>query len=648
MTIEVTNPDPTITVPSVTVSGNGAIFLTCAGNLTTDQYSQTITNLMPGEMRRVTISKLTTGEWNHAISAGVLQNQHQRGIVLVSSSANATVKWTVFPAVITVNSAGEGFSQCLINQTSTTCKLRDAFAQAIQHNSYPGEQWLIQLAVSPGTLSGGSLIFDANLGDYTTTASITLDGTDASGNPWIVGDANAAAAGDQSPFTNVVDFHNSGGFVFRTSNNTIQGLAIKNTVPSGQMQATYLVSVQNFSPGQSYPQNNLLRSVQIDGGNRLDCGCPAPSCGCSPPIDLINVDEAGVLPPPQPSLTVVNVEGFAGLDKGVKAADNGSVVVNDSWIHHNYRGGIQATFSTTGNSAGIVTVNRNVIENSGLRYINGSPPPGPGTPTPTPDNHQVDSAANGLASHAAGSTLTSSGNVSQINFQHGAIVDNTSSLKETNDYLCGNGTNGVAASAGGSPTVFGQGIAAAYNNSYGVALASFSQADFGGGPLGSSGNNAFVQNASGCDFQNLATAVNAEKDQWTNGSPRTCGSGTVNTAPVQKGNDPNTLGVSSTFPGNAFLPGQTIRIYGSGFNADGGNPAPSGGCVGGMDAFKSCCLTVANNNTCSGTHTPPPPPTPGSSGNCVEYQSSAGTITQLTVTAVTPAMAVAAVPGNSS
>lgn len=651
-TVKVTlyNPSSTTTIPSITISG-AYVYADCGGNSPLKgKYSQSVTNLLPNELRTVIVPNLISAVWNHAISVGT-QNQYQKDIVLIgicasgsnagkacqvdsdcptSSCVDTTVNWTAFPNVITVNLAGESgtnSADCPINSVSNppTCTLRKAILQANGVSTSNSTQTLIEFTASPGAVGGPTPPPTPQLsvtGNY-----ITIDGTDSTGNPWIVGDANAVAAGEGGTFPTLVDLSGVSWFDIAASYLTLKGLDIQNTLPTPLPGATPTPQTKNLIFFKSGSTNGSVSAVRINGGNTLSC----PSLGCGPtPIsrDLINVDAGNA--------SIKNIEGLAAIDKGVKAADGGEADVSDSWIHNNYRGGLQATFG--GSSSGTMNAARNTVEKNGYRASDGV---------------QVDPAANGIASNGASNVGTDS-NVSRMNSQDGAIVAGSSSLYAYNDYLCGNRINGYDASSGGTQTALGQGISAAYNGLHGVALAGFSYADFGRGNLTSNGNNFFGQNAAaptpcpkGGDFQNTPSAnptPNAQNNQWANGTPHVCGP--VNTSSVQNGRTtPLSVNSPATVPGSSILGGQTIHVSGLGFNADDGNPAPSGGCVQGTDPTNSCCLKVSNNNTCNGTHTPV------GYGNCVEYQASANansSVTALTVTAVTPTTITAAMPGNSS
>jgi hypothetical protein len=181
--------------------------------------------------------------WAHKISAGAMpaQNQYQKGPVLYTapppgySGIQAKVEWTYFPPanVVTVNVTGDaGTGSC-----TTSCTFRQAIARA---NSLSASgPVLIQFSVSPGNMTQSADIVLAGSG------KITIDGTNSNGEPWIVGDANAAAAGTQGPFPRVVDLRKATRIRIDSSNNTIQGLDIQNTLAGVEQNRTLIAHSQN-------------------------------------------------------------------------------------------------------------------------------------------------------------------------------------------------------------------------------------------------------------------------------------------------------------------------------------------------------------------------------------------------------------------
>ncbi len=562
---------------------------------------------------------LISGDFVHNISAPSGQLQHQKMPVLNgfhSQTPNTRVHWKYFPNVVNVNLAGDAGGTCPPN-----CTFRQAIARANTLSSSTNLPVLVQFALTPPqtiALGAGALNVVGN-------GNITIDGIDGSGHPWIVGDANATQ--DTFPFT--IDLGGVTQFQVTSAGNEIKGLHIKNTHAAGTAQTANLLWFKSGS------LKNLVKSVRIDGGNNCSSGCPMSR-------DLINVEYAGSGfgtsgHPGDPAVTVRNVEGLSSVDKGIKAAYSSWAVVKDSWFHHNYHGGLQATLD------GKLRAERNVVELQGRQA---------GTNT-------FVRGANGMSSNAGTCLLEGDANVSRMNTNNGIDVRETGIpvLVAANDYTCGNSQQGVAvgSAAGASTSAQGAGVGAFYNTGSALNVGSdvtSGSVDFGGGALGSPGNNAFARNDATCDVNNSSSlAINAANSQWgPSGTPRVCGTpGKVSTDPVQ---DHVTVAVAidptnPAIPSNVFLAGQTIRVRGSGFNAIDGNPAPDANCVKGNPnpgAGTSCCLTRPKAvNVCAAVNTANHDGT-----NCVEFRDATGGWTTMEVTSVTPTIIAAQMPTTSN
>jgi hypothetical protein len=281
--------NPTNTTPlSLTISGAvNSGESTCGTNSNTVpavSYSESHTvTVINGQTQCFTINPagtgLVSGMWTHHINVSSTgQSQHQQVPVIWSTTKNAEVDWVYYPHVITVNKTGDTSGTCQQNcpTCGNTCDIRHAVQLANSVTGGTAGPVLIQFTVSPGTIDNGTFGGPLVLGNLVggPSGSITIDGTDANGNPAIVGDANAAAAGSQDAFPRVVSFfRGANGFVINSSDNVIQGLAIKHALASSTtQQTTHVISIVNPNPGISTPpSNNVIRRVQLDGGNRLSC-----------------------------------------------------------------------------------------------------------------------------------------------------------------------------------------------------------------------------------------------------------------------------------------------------------------------------------------------------------------------------------------
>jgi hypothetical protein len=162
-------------------------------------------------------------------------------------------------------------------------------------------------------------------------------------------------------------------------------------------------------------------------------------------------------------------------DKGIKITVNAYARVERCWVHDNMNGGIQATLG------GHVQSLYNLVEhNLGSTAQNGLSVAPPSDPMST-----------------AASELFSRGDISRGNGGNGIAVHNLSMAEVQDAYLATNAAAGIRVynDTGASPaTADVEGTSAVCNGIDGAVVANASVADFGGGALGSPGNNAFTQN----------------------------------------------------------------------------------------------------------------------------------------------------------
>ncbi len=628
--VQVCIDNTTSATPTVTISGQVAYpGLTCTGSppFVNPTYSMNVT-LSPNGLTCVEPAALYSGVWVHHINvAATGQSQHQQNPVFYTSSSDpadlASVSWKYFPNVITVNQLGDSScnTSCVCTSCSgSNCTLRQAIVKA---NATAGAAPVLVQFAFPEPVPD-PFPTDVNPVEIELTDTcplrverndVMIDGTDMQGNPWIVGDRNAAAAGSQDPFTRTVDLNDATSFrIAGAPGVTIKGLRITNTiVGTGAAQKANLIRIESGSPDAT------IRAVKLEGGNTLACGMG----GCGADFDLIDVAAPGA--------RVINIEGHSAIDKGVKAISGGNATVDDSWLHHNYRGGVES-FGSAGPST--VTVNRGVVEHSGRRIT---------------DNEVVRTTAGGLLADGGGFVFMNSG-ILWLNQGNGTTVNDSGGggggAILADSFVCGNRTGLEITNSAGqpAPTALISGNAFVYNTARGFSA---------NGPnlfVPFVSNNAFANNdnaPSGCDFKNDSPiSINAENNQWGTTVPRVCGSGAalVDTDPVQEAaNFPIHLSSDEpTSPSNVIFRGQSIRINGNAFNAIKSNP-PVDSCVRGDDPTSSCCLAKpmqANACSTTGVHNPVL-----DSGTCVEFfQSGNATWKKMTVTSVTPTTIVTEVP----
>ena len=306
-----------------------------------------------------------------------------------------------------------------------------------------------------------------------------------------------------------------------------------------------------------------------------------------------------------------NCDISAVADKGVKITTDSYARLEDNWLHDNANGGVQATLS------GHLYARDNLIERSGGA-----------------------SAQNGLAANGAAPTslliaseVHTDGNIIRSNGANGISVRSYSYADLNNDYVSDNVSSGIRVFDQGitpGATAMVEGCAFACNAVNGAVVADSSTADFGGGGLGSSGNNAFTQ--SGETDANLRNANGVDllalNNQWEH-----CGTGNscdemgiaahdlsdhglhTRFAPAQAHRSGLAPVLQSTRPTKA-LAGAVVRILGTGFNV--------------IDAHANgaACPDLSLRNSCNPVR-----------GNCVRIDGVAALLE-----AVTPTMLAVRMP----
>lgn len=576
--------------------------MTCVGQ--SDSCATTVTLASTGANTFVipVSGGLNSGIWMHHISIGD-QLQHRRAPVLYTSDSAqyATVRWTYHPTVIQVNKAGDATGSC----TGGTCTFRQA-VDAANAVLFSTPAILIQLMLSPGLMTQTSTI---TIGNAAVSPIITIDGTDAVGNPWIVGDALAAAQGKQSPFLRTIDVRDVTRIQINGDKVTFRGIAVVNTA-----------APQNDTLIASAGDDTLIEAVRVDGGATGTCG----SC-VELGANLISIGGSNV--------QIVNVEGRGAFSNGVRVSIVGFQEIRDSWFHHNWGSAILADG---------VTLRRNVLELSGRRLS---------------DNAVVTADAVGIRG-SGGHSIQSVGNIIRNNTKHGIDILLTSGLAFEDDYVCGNDEDGILVSGNHSSNfAVGVGLGAVYNGQIGVRFTDNFNDD-----TVIFQNSAFTANAI-CGMDNSSTTeVSATNNQWRGvtdpmtevctDSPDFCsGGGPIDCVPIQNYVDAAVLinATEPTYPRNAFIGGQTVRVQGGGFNAIQGNPEAGTGtgqvdCAIGDDdvSNQNCCRMKTKANVCGSTGTPPLPPSDGS--QCVAILDATAQWKRLSVTSVTPTTIVTEVP----
>lgn len=606
----IVNNPTTSTGQVVTISGNAiSSQVTCTDQQDTYSRTVTLTQLGDNEFLIPSGGGLDTGMWVNHISAGTQYQHQQRPVLIAASPADyATVRWTYYPTVLSVTQSGDaGTGDCIF---LPTCTFRQAIASANLLAQFTGTPAiLIQFALSPGTMTQATTM---SIGVAGSTRIIAIDGTDANGDPWIVGDGLAAAQGNQDVFTRAIDLANTTRLEVSGNQVTIKGLAISNTVSSGTPSSPLITENAGAAALR-------VEAVRLDGGATGSCG----SCLTS------NATLLELLAGAQ----VVNIEGRAARSHAARVlgGDPLSTEMRDSWLHHNYASGVFGDG---------IQLTRNLIELSGRRA----------------DGTVVTTAGVGFRPEGA-SRLRTSANVIRNHTAAGILANpNILGPQLAKDYVCGNGANGIELEegAGATPPVSGTGLGLVYNDGVGLHVANtinfMSTLTF-------NNDSTFTANAL-CGLGNASSIqVNATNNQWRTGSTSSCttspdycaGTGPIDCDPVQ---DPvNTqivLDAQATFPDNALLKGQTLRVQGSGFNAVAGNPVhtlPAANCALGSGDVSSnnCCRKKTKANVCVTVPLSPPNP-PADGSNCAALRDAANRWFPLAVTSVTPTTIVTEVP----
>ncbi len=535
------------------------------------------------------VTALTPGEWVHRVFvARTGQFQARRGLLLDASAGTNSLQWPLFRSVFTVTSTADAGS-------CSGC-LRDA----IEHAESAAKPALVQFeAPLTGTITLASAL--PELG----TGSVTIDGLDTDG----------------VPLKRTIDVNGlkSAAVAIRSADNTVVGLRITNV--GGNSDAMVIEGTG--------ADNNRLEQLQVIGRGLQTCGADNEGCivdgachtmSTDPPFgacgdDGIAVrDNAGIGRPN----VVHNCEVMGAFDKGVKVSEFAVVRVEQSRIHDNRDGGMQATFS------GQLITAENIVE-----------------------NNQVTNSANGLAANGpledstVPARVTSSGDIVRGNSLRGVSVRSLSVVEVLDSFICGNGRIdrggfGITIFDGAnlSALAVGSGLAVVYNAGGGVRVEDTSQADFGG--FLSHGNNAFAFNGASpgalqVNFQNLAPfAATAVNNQWQHcGRGWSCDRAQIEAADLFRGADAGALPISPSQPNHRRQPpsikrieppvaqaGDIVRIYGSGFDAiDGNGPGAT-------------CDSLATVNTCTPLR-----------GNCVFFDRQPAQ-----VVAVTPTMIAVLAP----
>jgi hypothetical protein len=485
----------------------------CTGGIGATSYDVTIDCPNLGLATCVTIADLRPGSWVHSIEVlepTTGQVQH-RPDLLVAGTEPERRRFALFPQVATVSTTaddGEGSLRAILVAAAEGPRpLLVQFDPAIFPAGVPTSiVWLSQ----PPPLAADS---------------VTIDGIDANG-----ATGNRIIDANGGPRAALVV---TGGY------NLLVGLRIRNAGANDR-------DVLSISGAQAI--GNVVENCIVD---------------TAATADGIGVDlQAG-----SDFDTTVNIirdtEIFGAFDKGVKVTTGSHARIENSWVHDNRNGGIQAALGSFVQAFdNLVENNRGATAQNGLAVL----------------------GADDSGGEVSFSEMDARGNISRRNGGNGLAARVGASARARDNYLAGNASAGIRVfnDAGPPATAVVEGTTAACNGTDGALIADQSFADFGGGPLASAGNNAFTQNNLDAGFENFrsitsAAPISAINNQWHHcGLGTTCndaeirrldlnpGSDTL-IAPAQAQRDLNPV-IDSVHPRRGRQ-GELFRVFGSNFNA---------------------------------------------------------------------------------
>lgn len=299
----------------------------------------------------VTLGDLSPGEWLHRVEAAATgQRQSRRALVMGDSSTAAAVDWTAYGSVLIVSSSEDGRGPGT---------LRQAVARASADSARPPT--LIRF--DHGSLAGGSMT--VRLTDrrpLQVSRETVIDGTDADGNPSPL----APFAARSYPTIIELDPTDAGAAHAATLRFTGPGSGLRGVYLRRLLGADDVIRGRDqdlvaFGPGAT---RGFVESSRLDGGSahRVMQDCPGNTAASllnpAQGKDCIGVSGTGSLALAD-AVVVSESEVRHCYDRPVKSR-NAGVLVRDSWIHHNLRGGLFAM-----NPNGKLLARRNLVEENG-------------------------------------------------------------------------------------------------------------------------------------------------------------------------------------------------------------------------------------------------------------------------------------------
>jgi hypothetical protein len=586
---------------------------------------------------------LAPGEWVDDITVtapATGQIQYHRDLFVSGTTPNP-VSWTVFKTAYVVTSAADSGNGTLRNRINT--------ANATDPSARP-----VLIRFDHATFPNG---FDIDVGgNLNVTANDTvIDGTNPNGDPSPVAEFRSRM------FNAIVNLTGTAKFTITAPSVMLIGLQISRSLgPDNGLVGADLDQVRFGTT--SY--RSRIRTCRLDGGAgaRVNANCSSnnPAQG----KDCIDAENTGATSFAE-AVVVEDSELRHCYDRPTKSQD-GFLILSDSWIHNNLRGGpfVQAAEAPTPGGSHLKTV-RNLIEHNGKNCPNAMMCGAPnGTPTPCvpqagcpggsdvgcgldpmqtpipcipnpnfpkdpvscgtsatrPQAAQLSAEASATVQRAT--ELQTDGDVLRNGLLDGVFLRQNSYGQMNNEFICGMTNYGMEVNYdAGSSTINVRGTASVFST-YGALLHASGSAvgniNFGTSATPTPASNAFSK-ASARNFlveSGTFPIRKAQGNQWEHcGNLASCDlsaiqnndkSGNVDVTLPQAQRNPGTLSITSVYPSKVANVGDVVRITGTGFNAIDGTfflPPPTQTPV---------CNSLKSGNSCN----------PQVNGICVEFRDA--------------------------
>jgi CSLREA domain-containing protein len=571
------------------------------------------------------VGGLAPGVWLHRVDVPATgQRQYRQALVVDDPAAPSVQAWTLYGSVLTVNNAADGGD----GKCDASCSLREA-VNAATRKTAPA------LVVFDHEVLGDAAhveVKDQRI--LIDTPGLTIDGTDAQGNPSPLVDFAArtfpvritlrgtkqAPPDAQGPCP---CRQNYGGTLFAAAAKVqFIGLHIDRVYPPEKLICCGNQTLIEMGRGG---RSARVDTCLLDGGGRAieDAQTPKGNTGQATSKDCIKPEHSGS--PANDPAVITNSELAYCLDRGLKVQDD-NVVLSHSWVHNQLRCALFAIVP-----GGSITAHDNLIEEAGLNCPSGAPPFCENQVVTRVEAPQVSAQGNGTSFDLDGNVVRT-GPLNGVFWQ----VGSTGSLR--NSFVCGMGDAGILSiRQAGKPTgAVVRGSASVLNTRSGVDVRKQVGIDLGRDGGADAGLNAFAGNPAGAQAYNsldVKSVIQAQGNQWASCYDGAANGDVCNLNAISAGDTNNSMGldeidVSNPLPHQAadgvtlstatpsrVVEGALVSLRGSGFDA-----------ISGIEGLTSNdCAKLATTNTCTPLH-----------GTCVEFLVD-GTWTEATdVLAVTP------------